>query len=197
MHLCLLSALNRCRIKSEIFRLPIWGFVTNGGASSLTHTGILISSHISSLSTTCCASLTSRWSRVRKGVQRDTKRGRSSLCSRVCLCRYKVLMWAFDLERGWMCDGKWCPEERSPTVILLPSSSLPTGSCDRVAVKLCPIGNKNFSLHHQSLTHFSVKTEMKKPPTSWWCAWHFFWKCQRVTFVATCNKVRQFPYDNF
>lgn len=44
-------------------RLQIWDFVPNRSASLLTHTGIHISSHISSLSTACCASLSSHWSR--------------------------------------------------------------------------------------------------------------------------------------
>lgn len=93
-----------------------------------------------------------------------------------------------------MRDGKLCPEERWPTEILLPSSWLPTGSCDRDSVKICPMGSKNFSVSAPSMfdTFFSEDWNYEAAYKLVMCL-ALCGQCQRVTFVATCNKVRQFP----
>lgn len=148
-------------------RLQIRGFVSNGSALLLTHTGIHISSHISSLSTACCASLSPNgWTRGREREQEK------ELCVYAFFWGNAVLIRGCDEERWLILDGKLCPEERGPTEIVLPSSWLPTGSCDRDSVKMCPIGNEKFSvctINVWHILHWRLKWNC-------WCAWHFL-KC--------------------
>lgn len=97
-------------------------------------------------------------------------------------------------ERRWMWDGKWCPEEKKPTEILLPSSLPPTGNCDGGSAEKCCKKKKKrtfSSLRHQYWTLFLSKTQNeKKLPTSYCLA--LFVLYQKVPFVATLHEVKEF-----
>lgn len=105
--------------------------------------------------------------------EKESRRERSSLlCVYVFFWGNAVLIRGCDEERWLILDGKWCPEERGPTEIVLPSSWLPTGSCDGDSVKMCPIGNEKFSvctINVWHILHWRLKWNC-------WCAWHFL-KC--------------------
>ena len=147
-------------------RLQILGFVANGSASLLTHTGIHISSHISSLSAACCASLSRNcWSRgreVSKGREGQTERERDRereilFTSRVFVRIYRINVACLIRCADECVTVNYVQRREGPLRFCCRHLDFPLEAVTETLVKICPIGNKNFSVSAPSMfdTFFS------------------------------------------